>query len=496
MSSMPVNASIALQPGALFDERYRVVRSLNAGGMGAVYEVVDERTDSPRALKVMLPSLVSDPDLRARFALEAKVTGNIASDHIVRVSDAGVEAAGTPYLVMELLQGEELSSLVRRRGPLPPAEVVLYLHQTALALDKTHAAGIVHRDLKLENLFVTSRDDGSPCVKILDFGIAKIVAQGTAGTTQAVGTPIYMAPEQIRGEGAIGHRADLFALGHIAYACLAGEPYWSEEAKAAPSVFTLLGRMVGGLPEPPAARSLRRRGVALPLAFDDWMQRAVAIREDDRFDRATDQIAALAQALGGTSAAAASPVGPPGGPLLPPPVPVWAGPPTPAVLLPAASAPVPTSPPSPGLGGGTQHSCRHAAGDGERRRARALRGGVAGGAGRRRAGRAGRRGVAGGALGRNGRSRWGRLPNPRRGRRSRWGRKPAAADRPATGRSVLARDPAHRGTERLRLGLCSGRVGHRDPVGEGSAVGQGHAAAASPRSRGAAADHLPAMMEW
>src|SRR5580704_17413554 len=287
---------LLLLPGACFHERYRVVRRIKDGGMGAVYEVVDDRTDSPRALKVMLPSLLAGAEMRARFALEAKVTGNIASDHLVRVSDAGIdEPTGTPFLVMELLQGEELAALIEKRGPLPPAEVVLYLHQTALALDKTHAAGIVHRDLKPENLFVTHRDDGSPCVKILDFGIAKVVAQGTAQTTRAVGTPIYMAPEQIRGQATIGPRADLSALGHIAYALLAGEAYWQEELKGASSVFPLLTQIVEGIPEAPALRARGRRGVELPPGFDAWMKKAVATRPDDRFERAVEQIAALAE---------------------------------------------------------------------------------------------------------------------------------------------------------------------------------------------------------
>src|SRR5262249_36188212 len=151
-------------------------------------------------LKVMLPQVVSDPALRARFALEAKVTGDIESDHLVRVSDAGVdEVTGVPFLVMELLRGEDLRTVVVSRGDLPPDEVVTYLTQASRALDKTPAAGIVHRDLKPDNLFVTRRDDGSPCVKILDFGVAKVLAQRseTNPTAHAVGTPLYMAPEQL-----------------------------------------------------------------------------------------------------------------------------------------------------------------------------------------------------------------------------------------------------------------------------------------------------------
>jgi serine/threonine-protein kinase len=296
---MSTDGIISLQPGAFFQQRYQVVRRIKVGGMGAVYEVVDDRTNSPRALKIMLPSVLADADLRARFALEAKVTGNIVSDHLVRVADAGIdEPTGTPFLVMELLHGQELGSLLEQRRALPPSEAVLYLHQTALALDKTHAAGIVHRDLKPENLFVTLRDDGSPCLKILDFGIAKVVAQSTARLTRAVGTPIYMAPEQIRGDSTIGSRADLFALGHIAYALLVGEAYWHEELKSAEAVFPLLTKIMTGLPEPACVRARRRRGVALPQAFEAWFAKAIAARPEDRFDRATVQVAALADALG------------------------------------------------------------------------------------------------------------------------------------------------------------------------------------------------------
>ncbi len=165
---------IVLQPGVVFHGRYHVLGCIKAGGMGAVYEVLDDKTDTRRALKVMLPNLVERADMRARFALEARICGPIASEHIVHVTDAGVdEETDIPFLVMDLLTGEQLGTMLSRRTRLPPEEVVTYLFQAALALDKTHAAGIVHRDLKPENLFITERDDGSPCLKILDFGIAR-----------------------------------------------------------------------------------------------------------------------------------------------------------------------------------------------------------------------------------------------------------------------------------------------------------------------------------
>ncbi|WP_437737923.1 protein kinase domain-containing protein [Sorangium sp. So ce1335] len=289
-----------LKPDAIFHGRYRVVRSIKAGGMGAVYEVVDEVTDRRRALKVMLPGAIQDPDMRARFAKEAKITGAIESDHIVPVSDAGIDAdSGMPFLVMDLLHGEELATLAARRGPLPAGEVVLYLSQVARALDKMHAAAIVHRDLKPANLFLTRRDDGSPCVKVLDFGLAKVAAQGSmADRTALVGTPLYMAPEQIRGDGAVGPKADIHALAHVAFTLLVGSPYWLTEANVMPSIFALLQRMAAGLPEPPSVRAARRRNIRLPPAFDAWFQQATAMDPRDRFERATTAVTLLAEALG------------------------------------------------------------------------------------------------------------------------------------------------------------------------------------------------------
>ncbi|MEP7125433.1 MAG: protein kinase [Byssovorax sp.] len=293
----------ALQPGTLFHGRYRVVSCINKGGMGAVYEVADETTAAARALKVMLPSIVEDAGLRDRFAREATVTGGVESDHLVRVLDAGVDAAtAMPFLVMDLLRGEDLHVVLKRRGGLPPGEVVTYLQQTAAGLDKTHAAGVVHRDLKPANLLLTRRDDGSACVKILDFGVAKLVAQSRdAGQTMPLGTPLYMAPEQVRGDGTIGPPADIYALGLIAYTLLVGEPYWNEERLASESLFPLLTKIAVGALEPASARALRRRAITLPAGFDAWFRVAVAIAPEARFDRASTAITALAAIVAGTS---------------------------------------------------------------------------------------------------------------------------------------------------------------------------------------------------
>ncbi|WP_438015801.1 serine/threonine-protein kinase [Sorangium sp. So ce315] len=322
MSSSPG----VLQPNTRFRDRYQVLRVIKAGGMGAVYEVMDEVTAARRALKVMLPTLLDSEELRARFALEARITGIIESDHIVRTSDAGVDdETGTPFIVMDLLRGEELGSLIKKRGALPAEDVAIYLFQAALALDKTHAAGIVHRDLKPDNLFVTIRDDGSPCVKILDFGIAKVIEQHHASTLtrQMIGTPVYMAPEQIRAERNIGPRVDIYALGQVAYALLVGETYWTQEAEAIPSPYLLASELLRGATESPCARVARRRSASLPPAFDAWFFKATALRPEDRFERASVAVSALADALGvplpRVSRVVLLPDPPPPGPLSPSP---------------------------------------------------------------------------------------------------------------------------------------------------------------------------------
>ncbi len=244
---MAVRSGVFLPTNSLFHERYRILRGIKAGAMGAVHEARDERTNSPCALKTMLPGVLDDETARTRFEQEARITGDIRSDHIVRVTDAGVDdETGMPFLVMELLQGEELGSLLKKRGPFPIADTLLYLTQVALALDKAHAASIVHRDLKPGNLFLTQRDDGSPCVKILDFGIAKLMSEGQTHATQTVGTPMYMAPEQIIGKSAlIGAPTDVLSLVHITYTLLTGESYWHEEAKKV-GVYALIQNVVAG----------------------------------------------------------------------------------------------------------------------------------------------------------------------------------------------------------------------------------------------------------
>jgi len=289
-----------LKEGTLFAGRYQIVRALGMGAMGAVYEVLHVETERRRALKVMLPMLSNDPALWDRFRQETKVAAHVDSEFIVDVFDAGVEEqTGLPFFVMELLRGEDLERRIERLGPLPPAEVVTYLHQVALALDKTHRASIVHRDLKPENLFLTVREDGQPRIKVLDFGIAKLLAgPNGARATQNLGTPLYMAPEQLSAEsGVLSGATDIYGLGMVAYTLLVGKSYWETEAEEGHSLFALLATVSRG-PTAPACARAAASGVHLPPAFDAWFARATAPVPEDRFQSATEAVRELVCALG------------------------------------------------------------------------------------------------------------------------------------------------------------------------------------------------------
>ncbi|HMJ13855.1 MAG TPA: serine/threonine-protein kinase, partial [Polyangiaceae bacterium] len=195
-------------------------------------------------------------------------------------------------------QGEDLAAMLRRNERLPPALVIELFRQIALALDRTHAIGIVHRDLKPENLFVTRRDDGTPSVKVLDFGIAKLVSQATfPNTTRSVGTPLYMSPEQVRGDGAIGPATDIYALGQIAYTLLVGSAYWDTEGRNNDAVYPLLLRIVAGATEPASQRAARA-GMVLTNALDQWFTKATAAAPSQRFESASELTETLALALG------------------------------------------------------------------------------------------------------------------------------------------------------------------------------------------------------
>ncbi|UQA60762.1 serine/threonine-protein kinase [Polyangium aurulentum] len=287
-----------LGDNAVFAGRYRIIRRLAAGGMGEVYEAVHLETDRPCALKIMLPHLAESPALRERFRLEARAAARIESEHVVGVLDAGMdEASGAPFLVMELLRGEDLSRRMKRSGRLSVAEVASTIAQAARGLDALHRAGIVHRDLKPSNLFLVERAEGPPRIKVLDLGVAKRMAEtAAAANTASVGTPFYMAPEQLR-SGKISPATDVYALGMVAYTLLVGREYWAAEAQGAESSLAFALATLDGPKERATARAAAA-GVVLPEGFDAWFARATAGDPGERFERAIDAAEALVAALG------------------------------------------------------------------------------------------------------------------------------------------------------------------------------------------------------
>ena len=264
--------------------------------MGAVYEVEHTLTGEHLALKTLLTHVGASPAMVERFKREARVSASVRSDHIVKVVDADVapELDGASFLVMELLDGSDLDALLENR-PATTTQVIEWMLQMSRGLDKAHAAGIIHRDLKPENLFLTRREDGSPLVKILDFGIARIADdrgqdKHRTETGSVFGTPRYMAPEQAKGEiSSIGPVTDIWAVGMIVFRLLSGRDYWDGEVAT-----HVLAQIIYEPILPPS-----QRGLALGDAFDAWFLRSCCRDRDGRFQRCGEQIHALVEALGG-----------------------------------------------------------------------------------------------------------------------------------------------------------------------------------------------------
>jgi serine/threonine protein kinase len=278
-----------LQAGAVFAADYRIERLLARGGMGAVYVAHQLSTGRKRALKLMHPLLTGDESLRRRFEQEARVGSRIKSSHVVEVIAAGVDAAsGMPWLAMELLDGEDLAQYGERLGPRPLGEVVEILSQICHALGAAHDVGVVHRDLKPENVFLArSLQQGSPTlVKLLDLGIAKIVAEASPRQTAAVGTPLWMAPEQMG--GSVGPQADVWALGLLAFWLLTGRHYWRSAASLSEGSLLAVLREVASEPLEPASLRASALGanMLLPAGFDAWFAKAVAREPSARFANA------------------------------------------------------------------------------------------------------------------------------------------------------------------------------------------------------------------
>jgi eukaryotic-like serine/threonine-protein kinase len=272
-SKKPEQVAYPPGPGDLLAGKYRVERVLGIGGMGVVVAATHLQLDRLVALKLMLPETAASPETAARFVQEARAAAEVQSEHVVRVLDVGALDDGSPFMVMEYLRGNDFARLLRTHGPLPVIDVAGYILQACEAVAEAHALGIVHRDLKPANLFLTTRADGSPLVKVLDFGISKLTRAGGRGSAGIVltkshatmGTPLYMSPEQLRSTRSVGPGTDLWSLGCILYELLAGKPAFMAESAEA------LGALIATGPAP----RVREARPDVPSALEDVILRCL-----------------------------------------------------------------------------------------------------------------------------------------------------------------------------------------------------------------------------
>ncbi len=285
--------------GATIGGRYELLSKLGQGGMGAVYDAKHLATGRRVALKLISPELAEHPRVRSRFEIEARALAKIDSDHVAQVLDAGFdEARASPFLVMELMRGEDVEAVLKRVGPLAPEVAMRVFVQACRGLDRAHQVGIVHRDIKPANLFLAQVEDEQVRVKVLDFGIAKVIApddpdSGAISLVQSgmlVGSPVYMSPEQARGRGGVDQKSDLWSLSVVLYEMLCGQaPHEKTES---------LGDLIIAVctePSPP----IRSFAPWVPEAIERLLMRALALDSDQRFQSAKDLIAAAKDLTGG-----------------------------------------------------------------------------------------------------------------------------------------------------------------------------------------------------
>ena len=255
-----------LAPGRVVGDGYRLERPLASGGMGQVWVATQITTGKPRAVKLLDPLYASDVRGCERFLAEARAPARIASEHVVEIVGSGMDPQlRIPWLAMELLEGEHLGEAIARRGTYAPADFAKIAEELGHALGAAHAAGIVHRDLKLENVFLakTKRADGATTVKLLDFGIAAMLSdEATRATvTSAIGTPLWWAPEQMQAGDHVAPYTDVWAFGLLVFYALTGRSYWRSAYDPSPSVALLVDELFNA---PLPLESIRRVPVVPP----------------------------------------------------------------------------------------------------------------------------------------------------------------------------------------------------------------------------------------
>jgi serine/threonine protein kinase len=283
-SFRPPVAPLPLMPGMVLLDKYEVERVLGVGGMGVVVSAMHLELGERVAIKAMLTEVAASRDHATRFAREAQAAARIKSEFVARVTDVARLPDGTPFMVMEYLEGETLATYLDRHGPLPVETAVDTLLEACVALAEAHRLGIVHRDIKPANLFVARRPSGGDILKVLDFGISKSDENVTiTRTSGAMGTPAYMSPEQLRAAGTVRPSADIWSLGVVLFEMLTGElPY---QASSFADICALV------LVSPP--RTPRSFDPAIPQALEDAILRCLQREAADRFPN----ILALARAL-------------------------------------------------------------------------------------------------------------------------------------------------------------------------------------------------------
>lgn len=282
---------MALEAGRILHERYRLIRPIGHGSQAAVWVAEHLALTTTVAVKLIDPELAKKESARERFRREATAAAQLRSAHVVQILDHGIEG-DQPFIVMELLDGEDLFERLTHRTRISLRETSKVVTQVARALTRAHAAGIVHRDLKPENIFLVPNDDDE-VVKVLDFGVAKFkdpgkVAMQRTGLGTLIGTPHYMSPEQVKGISEIDYRADLWALGVIAFQCVTGDlPFDSE------GVGDLLIKIsIGEMPVPSKVLP------SVPANFDAWFARACDRDPAKRFQSAREMAVALGGVVG------------------------------------------------------------------------------------------------------------------------------------------------------------------------------------------------------
>jgi serine/threonine-protein kinase len=278
-------------PGQIVGQKYQIIEMLGVGGVGFVVAANHIELGEKVALKFLKPEMLANPEVVARFAHEALAAVRIKSEHVARVFDVGSMPDGSPFIVMEFLNGRDLFDVVTQDGPQPIRRAVDYVLQACEALADAHACGVVHRDIKPENLFLLQRSEGFELIKVLDFGISKLALTGSAfvskvplvRTTLPMGSPVYMSPEQIRASADIDCRTDIWSMGCVLYELLTGHAAFD-----APSLTQLSATILEQNPSPP---SFGQPGI--PIELDAVVSRCLEKSPNNRYQN----VAELAMAL-------------------------------------------------------------------------------------------------------------------------------------------------------------------------------------------------------